>query len=208
MSFPKPANEAKRLNVLWQYGILDTVPEAMFDDLAELASAICGAPIALISLVDKSRQWFKSKIGLSARETSRDTSMCAHAICQSGLFIVPDASRDSRFKNNPLVKGRAHVRFYAGAPLVTPDGYALGTICVLDKVPRGLSAEQQHALELLARIVMAQLELRRQSLEHAGQTSARAWSAVTIQQAARKRSKSVGKTKAVRQPVKRNTRSK
>jgi GAF domain-containing protein len=150
-----------RLKVLWQYDVLDTVPEEMFDDLTELAASICGAPIALVSLVDEDRQWFKSSVGISRRETSRDISFCAHAICQPDLFIIPDTHRDARFKNNPLVRKSPKIRFYAGSPLITPDGYALGTLCVLDKRPRRLNAFQRRALQLLARVVVTQLELRR-----------------------------------------------
>lgn len=162
---PIPQNEARRLKVLWQYEVLDTVPEEIFDDLSELAGTICDAPISLISLVDESRQWFKARTGISAQETSRDISFCAHAILQPGLFIVPDATQDERFKDNPLVTGEANVKFYAGAPLITPDGYALGTLCVLDNKPRELRPEQLKALRLLARIVVSQLELRRHTKE-------------------------------------------
>jgi GAF domain-containing protein len=162
MGYPKPSNESKRLKVLWQYEVLDTVPEEMFDDLTELAASICEAPIALVSLVDEDRQWFKSTQGVSLRETVRDISFCAHAICQTGLFIIPDARKDPRFKNNPLVTGGPKIRFYAGSPLVTADGYALGTICVIDQKPRELSTAQKRALQLLSRVVVSQLELRRQ----------------------------------------------
>lgn len=165
MNAPTLKNEKTRLNVLWQYEVLDTVPEELFDDLTELAARICEAPIALISLVDEKRQWFKSKVGLSVSETSRDVSFCSHAIRQSGLFIVPDATQDSRFANNPLVTSDPKIRFYAGAPLITPDGYALGTLCIIDKVPRELRPEQKQALIILARHVVTQLELRRRSLE-------------------------------------------
>jgi GAF domain-containing protein len=165
MTAPKPKNEVKRLNVLWQYDVLDTVPEAVFDDLTDLAAYICDAPIALISLVDENRQWFKSKIGISARETSRDISFCAHAILQDGLFIIPDATKDARFKDNPLVTGPTKIRFYAGAPLVTPDGHALGTLCILDKKARTLRPEQKQALRVLAHHVVSQLELRRHARE-------------------------------------------
>jgi GAF domain-containing protein len=160
-----PHHERQRLKVLWQYDVLDTVPEEIFDDLTELAAGICEAPIALISLVDENRQWFKSKVGMTVGETSRDVSFCAHAIQQEGLFIVPDATRDDRFANNPLVVSDPKIRFYAGAPLVTPDGHALGTLCVIDKVPRQLRPEQQQALRVLARHVMTQLELRRHARE-------------------------------------------
>jgi len=160
-----PKDEKKRLKVLWQYSVLDTVPEEIFDDLTELAANICEAPIALITLVDENRQWFKSKVGVSINETSRDISFCSHAITQPGLFVVPDATRDQRFAHNPLVTSDPKVRFYAGAPLVTPDGYALGTLCVIDKVPRELRPEQKQALRILARHVVSQLELRRRSTE-------------------------------------------
>jgi GAF domain-containing protein len=165
MSDPTLENEKKRLKVLWQYEVLDTVPEALFDDLTELAARICEAPIALISLVDEKRQWFKSKVGTSVSETTRDVSFCAHAIKQSDLFIVPDATKDERFANNPLVTSDPKIRFYAGAPLITPDGYALGTLCIIDKVPRELRPDQKHALGILARHVVSQLELRRRSRE-------------------------------------------
>jgi GAF domain-containing protein len=124
MTIPILPNEKKRLKVLWQYEVLDTVPEEVFDDLTELAARICEAPIALISLVDEKRQWFKSKFGTGVNETSRDFSFCAHAITQPDLFIVPDATLDKRFAQNPLVTSEPKIRFYAGAPLVTPDGYA------------------------------------------------------------------------------------
>jgi len=165
MSSPTLHSEKKRLKVLWQYEVLDTVPEELFDDLTELAARICEAPIALISLVDEKRQWFKSKVGTDVKETSRDVSFCAHAIKQAELFIVPDATQDKRFANNPLVTSDPKIRFYAGAPLITPDGYALGTLCVIDKVPRELRADQKQALLILARHVVSQLELRRRSRE-------------------------------------------
>ena len=165
MTAPTPPSEKKRLSVLWQYEVLDTVPEEVFDDLTELAAWICEAPIALISLVDEKRQWFKSKVGTSVNETSRDISFCTHAINQADLFIVPDATLDTRFANSPLVTSEPKIRFYAGAPLITPDGYALGTLCVIDKVPRNLRPEQQQALRILARHVVSQLELRRRAKE-------------------------------------------
>src|SRR4051794_16942337 len=150
MTAPAKSNEARRLKVLWQYEVLDTVPEEVFDNLTELAARICEAPIALISLVDERRQWFKARVGTTVNETSRDISFCAHAINQaSDLFIVPDASKDERFAKNPLVTSDPKIRFYAGAPLVTPDGYALGTLCVIDKSPRELRPDQKQALTLL-----------------------------------------------------------
>lgn len=155
--------EKRRLNVLWQYEVLDTVPEQLFDDLTELAAVICEAPIALISLVDEHRQWFKSRFGTSVQETSRDVSFCAYAIQQPDLFIIPDATLDARFSSNPLVISDPKIRFYAGAPLTTPDGYSLGTLCVIDKVPRELRQDQKQALRILARHVMLQLELRRRT---------------------------------------------
>jgi len=162
---PVKTKEARRLKILWQYDVLDTVPEEVFDELTELAARICEAPIALISLIDEDRQWFKAKVGVSLTESSRDISFCAHAIKQQELFIIPDATKDARFANNPLVISDPKIRFYAGAPLITPDGYALGTLCVIDKVPRELRQEQQQALRVLARHVMTQLELRRHSKE-------------------------------------------
>ena len=165
MIAPFPKDEKKRLKVLWQYEVLDTVPEELFDDLTELAARICEAPIALISLVDEKRQWFKSKIGTTVSETSRDVSFCAYAITQSDLFIVPDATLDERFADNPLVISDPKIRFYAGAPLITPDGHALGTLCVIDTVPRELRPDQKQALRILARHVVSQLEVRRRSRE-------------------------------------------
>jgi GAF domain-containing protein len=165
MKASKPKNEVQRIKVLWQYDVLDTEPEAVFDELTTLAALICGAPIALITFVDEQRQWFKSKTGVSIGETSRDVSMCAHAILQDDLFIVSNATQDKRFKDNPLVVASPKIRFYAGVPLLAPGGYALGTLCVVDTVARELTDNQKKALRLLARHVMTQLELRRQSRE-------------------------------------------
>ncbi len=163
MKAAKPKDEAQRIQVLWQYEVLDTVPEQAFDELTALAALICGAPIALITLVDENRQWFKSKVGVNLSETGRDISMCAHAILQKDMLIVSDTMKDRRFKDNPLVVASPKIRFYAGAPLVTPGGHALGTLCVIDLVPRQLTGDEQEALRLLARHVMTLLELRRQS---------------------------------------------
>src|SRR5207249_8120962 len=178
MNAPIPPNEKKRLRVLWHYAVLDTVPEEVFDDLTELAASICEAPIALITLVDEDRQWFKSKVGVTLSETSRDISFCGHAITQTELFIVADATQDERFAHNPLVMSEPQIRFYAGAPLITPDGHALGTLCVIDKVPRELRPDQKTGLRVLARHVMTQLELRRrsQALAHAHKERERAQS--------------------------------
>jgi anti-sigma regulatory factor (Ser/Thr protein kinase) len=153
-------DEAARLSALRKYRILDTDPEQAFDDITLLASHICETPIALISLVDADRQWFKSKVGLSIAETSRSVSFCTHAINQQELFVVPDARHHATFRDNPFVVGEHGIRFYAGAPLITPAGHALGTLCVLDNVPRTLTAEQVEALKALRRQVEAQLELR------------------------------------------------
>ena len=162
---PHLDNEVERLAALRRYDLLDTMPEQALDDLTSLAGHICDAPIALISLIDEERQWFKSRLGLSIEETPRDISFCAHVIAQPHLFTVPDASLDERFADSPLVTGEPHIRFYAGAPLVTPDGFALGTLCVFDRVPRNLSAAQEEALRALSRQVMAQLNLRSQRHE-------------------------------------------
>jgi GAF domain-containing protein len=154
-------DDAGRVAALEKYAILDTEPEQTFDDLTHLASFICKTPIALISLVDEKRQWFKSRVGITATETSRDIAFCSRAIQQTDLFIVPDALEDDRFRNNPLVVSEPHIRFYAGAPLINEDGYALGTLCVVDRLPRKLEPEQMDALRALSRLVLAQLELRR-----------------------------------------------
>jgi len=158
-------DESARLAELRKYRILDTDPERAFDDLTMLASHICGTPIALISLIDADRQWFKARVGLSISETSRSVSFCTHAIKQRELYVVADARDNDTFRNNPYVVAENGIRFYAGAPLVTPNGHALGTLCVLDKVPRTLTQDQVDALLALRRQVEALLELRANLLE-------------------------------------------
>jgi PAS domain S-box-containing protein len=155
--------EADRLRALERYAILDTPPEAEFDDIARLAADIFEAPIAVVNLIAEGRQWFKAEIGLGVRETPLDVSICAHAILQPGVFIIPDTTEDERFRCNPLVTDEPGLRFYAGALLETPEGLPLGTLCVLDVKPRpeGITERQRLTLEVLARQVMAQLELRR-----------------------------------------------
>jgi PAS domain S-box-containing protein len=162
-SAPPPSlDEAERLAALRDFEVLDTSPESEFDDIAKAAAFVFQAPIALVSLVDGTRQWFKSEVGLGVRETPRSMSICAHAIRQPDVFVVPDAGKDARFDNNPLVTGEPYVRFYAGAPLITREGLRLGTLCVLDSKPRqGLAPEQGQVLQALARQVMTQLEYRR-----------------------------------------------
>ncbi len=160
-----PLNEQHRLGALRQYGVLDTPPEQALDDLAALAAQICAVPIALVSLVDEHRQWFKARVGLERTETPRDVSFCTHALQQTDLLIVPDATQDERFAKNPLVTGEPGIRFYAGAPLVTPEGAVLGTLCVIDREPRTLTPGQEQTLRVLSRQVMTQLELRRRGRE-------------------------------------------
>ncbi|WP_158799300.1 ATP-binding protein [Pedobacter sp. L105] len=164
--YPLLSNENERLAALHSFHILDTAEEKDFDDLTALASAICQTPIALISLVDQDRQWFKSHKGLPASETSRDFSFCAHAITSPNeLLIVPDASLDNRFSANPLVTGDTNIVFYAGVPLVSSEGFALGSLCIIDHQTRELTIEQINALTILAKQVMAQLELRKKTIQ-------------------------------------------
>jgi GAF domain-containing protein len=162
MNAPVPENEAARLETLRQYEILDTDPEESFNDLTRLAAYICETPIALITLVDSDRQWFKARVGLDARETSRDISFCAHAIMQDGPFIVRDALDDNRFKANPMVLSVPYIRFYAGSPLLSPEGFKIGTLCVIDRLPHELNPKQMAALKMLGNQVITQLDLRRE----------------------------------------------
>jgi signal transduction histidine kinase len=157
----KLLNESVRVAALHAYGILDTPIDAAFEDITRIAAHVCGAPIAVVNLIDADRQWFKSEIGLGVRETPLDTSICAHAILQSDFMEIPDTECDDRFRLNPLVTGAPHLRFYAGALLKTPEGHALGTVCVLDTRPRTLDDAQRATLRALARQTMVQLELRR-----------------------------------------------
>lgn len=161
MVAPLPRNEAERLAALYRYRILDTAAEAEFDDFTNLAAHICEVPIALISLVDADRQWFKSRLGLDIAETPRDIAFCSHAIHDQGVFEVGDAREDARFLDNPMVTGAPGIRFYAGAPLVTDHGEAIGTLCVIDTAPRRISPAQKKALATLGRQVMGKLDLRR-----------------------------------------------
>jgi PAS domain S-box-containing protein len=164
-NLPVPENETERLKALTQYNILDTHSEEEFDRLTKLASIICGVPIALISLIDSERQWFKSRVGLDVSETSRDISFCQYAITGKNIFTVEDATKDERFVNNPLVTGNPNIRFYAGFPLIDPDGYALGTLCVIDRKARVLNEDQQDALNLLAKEVVSQIVQRQRSID-------------------------------------------
>jgi len=158
-------SEKARLQALRKYKILDTEPEKAFDDLTILASHICETPVALITLIDSDRQWFKSKVGVSVGETPREISFCAIAIRQENLFIVPDATKDPRFSSNPFVVSDPKIRFYAGAPFTSSDGHPLGTLCVVDIVPRQLTPSQENALLALSRQVQAQFELRKNLIE-------------------------------------------
>ncbi len=171
---PQPANERERLATLERFGVLDSLPQQAFDDITALASTICGTPIALISLVDADRQWFKSRVGLDATQTSREVAFCSHAIlAPNDVMVVEDATKDSRFHDNPLVKDAPDIRFYAGAPIVTRDGFSLGTVCVIDREARSLAPAQVDALRSLSRLVVSLLEHEKQQRDQAA-TVARA----------------------------------
>lgn len=169
---PLSSDEEARLVALRSYGILDTEAEDAFDDVTSIAAAICDTPMALVSFVDADRQWFKSRVGLEASETPLDCSICAFGILQPEMLVVADTRRDPRFVNNALVSGDPRLRFYAGAPLITPDGQPLGMLCVLDTRPRLLNQGQLAALQALARQTMAQLELRKALVNSASAVAA------------------------------------
>jgi diguanylate cyclase (GGDEF)-like protein len=160
-AYPLPANEAERQRQLDSFQILDAEPDEDFDRITRIASQMLGMPIALISLVDHERQWFLSRVGLAARETAREVAFCAHTICSDQVMVVPDAREDGRFRDNPLVTGAPHIRFYAGAPLRTRDGHALGTLCVISSEPHHLGDNEHRLLEELAGMVIHSLESRR-----------------------------------------------
>jgi signal transduction histidine kinase len=166
-----PDNETDRLAALYALDILDSPAEQDFDDIVRLASTVCGVPMALVTLLDTDRQWFKARIGTDLTETDRDISFCAHAVLSRDLLVVPDATKDARFADNPVVKQDGGIRFYAGAPLITTDGFALGTLCVFDREPRRLDNEQSQALRALARQVTSQIELRRHAIALASTTA-------------------------------------
>lgn len=175
ISAPLPANEAERLAALNRYEILDSISEQAYDDLLAIAAGICGTSMGAVSLIDSQRQWFKAQKGLSMQETSRDVAFCAHAILGNDVFVVPDALADIRFHDNPLVTGNPNIRFYAGAPLVSSSGDAVGTLCVFDDRPRQLNEFQQRALSALSRQVVALLELRKANKELRNHLGEREW---------------------------------
>ena len=173
---PKPDNEPERMRALHRYQILDTAPEAGFNDLVAIAAAICGVPMGSVSLIDDDRQWFKARIGLGVQQTPRDTAFCAHAILNPReMMVVPDARDDARFRGNPLVLGDPNIRFYAGAPLLSQEGLAMGALCVMDSQNRELQPHQADALTALSRQVSALLELRQLTHALAMQLQERDW---------------------------------
>lgn len=156
--------EEKRVEALKAYRVMDTAPHPSFDTLTRAAQAAFDMPIALVSLVDECRQWFKACHGLSVRETPRDISFCTHAILREGVYVIENAAVHPQFRDNPLVTGEPHIRFYAGAPIIDPEGYALGTLCVIDRVPRSFSARDQRLLTELSACAMNAITLHSQSL--------------------------------------------
>lgn len=164
MSAPTPDDEARRLAVLRDYAVLDTAPAEILDGLTELAATLCGTPIALITLIDVNRQWFKARYGTQLRETRRDDAFSAHAILQPEMLVVRDAMADARFTADPLVRDELKIRFYAGAPLIAPEGVTLGTLCVIDHRPRDLTSSQKRALQLICDQAMAWLDAQRQGV--------------------------------------------
>ena len=168
MKLPSPlalvSDEQERLEALRSYNIIDTDPEPVFNDLAQLAAYVCGTPMAVVSLLDDERQWLKARVGIDLREVPREQTFCQYALRANDVFEIPDTLADARYASNPMVTGAPHIRFYVGTPLLTPEGYSLGTLCAFDTVPRSLSTDQREALRLLARQVMAHLELRRTRL--------------------------------------------
>ncbi|HWA56525.1 MAG TPA: GAF domain-containing protein, partial [Gemmatimonadales bacterium] len=169
MTHARPDNETERLAALARYRILDTPQEQAFDDLAQLAAAYCEAPIAFVSLVDEHRQWFKASLGLGFCETPRDMAFCSYAILEPDLLVVHDTTADPRFADNPFVTGQDAIRFYAGVPLRTPDGHAIGVLAIMDRRPRTLTPSQVDAFRRLARQAVGQLELHRVVAEQARQ---------------------------------------
>lgn len=158
-----PLNEADRLRALHDYKVLDTPEDPVFQDIVRIASVVCDTPMATISLVDSERQWFLARVGVADQQTPRDAAFCAHTILEATPLIVGDALEDPRFSDSPLVRGEPRIRFYAGAPLITPSGHELGALCAIDRKPRVLTPTQIEVLESLARLVVAQLERRRVS---------------------------------------------
>lgn len=173
---PKPDNEEARLAALRSFDILDSEPERAFDDLVRIAAGICGVPMAAVTLIDRDRQWFKAQVGIESPDPSLETSFCAHTVLDpSAATVVPDATLDHRFATNPLVATANGIRFYAGAPLVTQDGFALGALCVVDDQPHELAPFQREALDALSRQIVQLLELRRVSKQLRHQLHERAW---------------------------------
>ncbi|MGA1011708.1 MAG: GGDEF domain-containing protein [Vulcanococcus sp.] len=162
--FPMPVDEDQRLRDLQRHDLLDTPPDPHLQRLVKLAADVFQVPIALVSLVDQNRQWFLARYGLNATETPRQAAFCAHAVTQNSVLLVPDALQDDRFSNNPLVLGEPYIRFYAGAPLLSPDGHRLGTLCLIDRDSRPFDDHQQTMLQQMAELVMREIELRQQSL--------------------------------------------